>query len=107
MSDFDDEEIYGDFYSLVAQSQVNELLAVDKQREQERESMRLLAEKNKQAAMTLMQIAGLKSQKELDQITAEKLDEDVKRSEEENRKRKAAENAKLQDQFPPPTITHS
>jgi len=105
--EFDDDEIADDFYSLVADAQLNELKAVDAQRAYEREEIALLNEHRKEQAMTLMQIAGMKSQKELDRIAAEKHSEEVEQTKNEDRKRKAAENAKLTDQFPPPIISHS
>lgn len=105
--EFDDEIVAGDFYSLIGAAQHNELVEVEKQRERDRQAMQELEEKQKSAAMTLMQIAGLKSQKEIDQLLAEKNEADVKRVEEEERKRKALENARLTDQFPPPDLSHS
>lgn len=108
MGEFDDvneDEISGDFFTLVNQVQFNELEAVEKQREQEREINRELQSRHDAAAMTLIQVAGLKSQKEIDQLLHEKNQADIKRQEADEKKRKDAEHARLIDQFPPPDLS--
>jgi len=106
--DFDDGNyVAGDFYSIVGQAQINELEEVEKQREAEREAQKRLAEQQKSQAMTLMQIAGMRTKKELDQIAAvENAKADLKLAAEEL-KRKEAERERLHTQFPPPDIKHS
>ncbi len=105
MSDFDDEDyIANDFHQLVGAAQLNELREVEKQRDAEREKMKQLAEAQNAKAMTLMQIAGLQSQKELDAAAAEKNAVEEKRSQEEEAKRKETERARLVNKFPPPDL---
>lgn len=108
MDDFDDENhVAGDFYSLVGGAQFNELQEVEKQREREREAQKRLLEQQQNASMTLMQIAGMKTHKELSALAAEKDAAEEKRLQQEEAKRKEAENARLVTQFPPPDIKHS
>lgn len=103
----DDDYVAGDFHSLVGLAQYNELVEVEKQREAERKRAQQLREESASKDMTLMQIAGLKSQKEIDKETALKDAADQKRDLAEQQKRKDIEHAKLRDQFPPPNITDS
>lgn len=110
MNDFDDfdegNNIAGDFYSIVGQAQFNELEMVEKQREAEREAQRRLAEEQKSQAMTLMQIAGMRSQKEIDALLREKNAKADEQLVQEEQKRKDAERERLVNQFPPPNIKH-
>ena len=107
MDDFeDDNAVAGDFYSIVGSAQYNELVEVEQQRERDREAQKLLAEQQKSDAMTLMQIAGMKTKKELDTLAQEKNAAEEKRSELEEKQRKEAEHARLVNQFPPPDLKH-
>lgn len=108
MSEFDDDDyIAGDFYSLVGSAQLNELREVEKRRDAEREQMRQLAEDQASKSMTLMQIAGMRSQKEIDAATEEKNVVEEKRSRDEETQRKAQEHARLVNQFPPPDLKYN
>ena len=106
MDDFgdDDDYIAGDFHSLVGQAQFNELEEVERQREKERAAARRLAEEQKSNAMTLMQIAGMKSAREIEQLAKEKETRYIASSEAEEQKRKEAERARLNAPFPPPDL---
>ena len=95
-----------DFYSIVAQAQFSELEAVEKQRERERELARELAEKQNAASMTLMQIAGMKTAKELEAAQAATDVREDERLEAEAKKRKQDERERLHNQFPPPDLKH-
>lgn len=107
MDDFDDDQIAGDFHSLVGNAQLNELIEVERRRDAEREAMKQLAEDQKSSALTLMQIAGMRTQKELNALALEKNEVEEKRSRDEELKRKEIENARLVNQFPPPDMRHS
>jgi hypothetical protein len=108
MNDFDDfdetNHVSGDFYSLVGQAQLSELEQVEKQREAEREAQKRLAEEQQSSAMTLMQIAGMRTRKEIEQLTREKDVKDDERLANEDKKRKEAERERLSNQFPPPDL---
>jgi hypothetical protein len=108
MSEFDDDNyVANDFYSLVGDAQLKELREVEKQREIEREKMKQLAEESQSKSMTLMQIAGLRSQKEIDALSLEKNEAEEKRLKDEDTKRKEQEHARLVNQFPPPDLKHN
>lgn len=108
MSEFDDDDfVSNDFYSVVGNAQLNELRAVEKQREIEREKMNELAEDQESKAMTLMQIVGLRTAKELEVAAEEKNVVEDQRMRAEETKRKEQANAQLVNQFPPPNLTHS
>lgn len=110
MSDFDDYEddgyVAGDFRMIVGQVQLNELEEVERQREREREAAKRLAEEQKSKAMSLMQIAGLKTAKEIEQLAQDKNAQETARTEAEEQKRKEAERERLHAPFPPPNIKH-
>lgn len=107
---FDDDDsdhyVSGDFYSIVGAAQINELEAVEKQREKEREAAKRLAEDQKSSAMTLMQLAGMKTRKELEQLAQAKDAKEDLKSDAERAKLKAEEQARLVNQFPPPNLTN-
>lgn len=98
----DDDYVATDFHMIVGEAQYNELVEVEKQRERDREAARALRKENE---MTLMQIAGLKSQREIDKELTAKDTVEQQRLQLETMKRKEQENAKLRDQFPHPNIT--
>jgi cell division protein FtsB len=98
----DDDYVASDFHMIVGEAQYNELVKVERQREREREAARALRKANE---MTLMQIAGLKSQREIDKEDSTKDVAEQQRLQLETVKRKEIENAKLRDQFPHPNIT--
>ena len=107
MSEYDDDMdayVASDFYSIVGDAQLNELKEVEKARDREREEMRLLQEKAKNASMTLAQVAGLKSAKEMEQLLQEKNTRDDAKLVDENKQRKAEEKARLENRFPPPEL---
>lgn len=107
MSDYDDEDVVaGDFYSLVGSAQLAELIEVERKREHEREAMKALEIKRNSTSMTLMQIAGMKTQKELAALQHEKNAVEEAKSNTEESERKKAENAKLTNAFPPPDLKH-
>jgi phage FluMu protein gp41 len=106
----DDDYISDDFGSLIAHAQLNELEEVERQRDQEREAALALARKHNpkfgtvEGPTTLMQIAGLQTQKELDVIAAEKNAIEDKKAQQIEKQRKEAEHARLVDPFPPPEL---
>jgi len=107
MDDFDDDQVASDFLSIVGDAQLNELIEVERRRDAEREAMKRLVEEQQSSAMTLMQIAGMRTQKELNALALEKNEAEEKRSRDEEIKRKEIENARLVNQFPPPDLRHS
>lgn len=105
MSDYeyeDDDFVSPDFAMLIDSAQRNELAALEKAREREREAQRKLNAANSSQAMTLSQIIGLKSQKELDQEAAAKLSAEEKKDLVDETKRKENAKQRLANQFPPP-----
>jgi len=107
MSDLEDESyIAGDFYSLIGSAQLNELKQVELAYVAEREEAQQLTQEQNPGAMTLMQIAGLRSQKELDAVAEEKNAVEDKRLADAEVQRKEQENARLQNKFPPPDLKH-
>lgn len=107
MSEFEDDTyVAGDFYSLIGNAQLSEMIEVEKQRDIEREERQQLAEAQTPNAMTLMQIAGLRTQKELEAAAEEKNAVEDKRSKEAETQRKEQEHARLHNPFPPPDLRH-
>lgn len=102
----DDEEnfIAYDFHTLVYDAQHAELVLEEKRREEEREKARELAQQNNPSAMSLMQIAGLRSQKELDKEAAEKTSQEVAQDKVAEQRRKDEENERLVARFPYPDL---
>jgi hypothetical protein len=107
MDPFDEDNIAGDFFSLVGRAQVAELEEIERLRDKERAAMRALAEEQRSPSMTLMQIAGMRTQKELDALADQKNVQEEQRDHDEELKRKEAERARLVNQFPPPDLKHS
>lgn len=103
----DDTAISGDFYSIVNAAQLNELEEVERAREREKAARDQLAEAQRSSAMTLMQIAGLRSAKEIEAMMKDKDTREIAKSEEEEQKRKDAERERLVNKFPPPILKHS
>lgn len=104
MSELDDDYVADDFYSLVGNAQLNELKEIEKAREEERELQKQLAAKQNPNAMSLMALAGLRSQKELEVLAEQKNADEDKRLQDEQTKRKEMENARLVTKFPPPNL---
>jgi hypothetical protein len=108
MSEYDDDSyVAQDFHSLIGSAQLSELQEVERKRDLEREAMRQLAEDQKSSAMTLMQIAGMRSQKEVDAVAVEKDAAEAKRIQDAEAKRKEQEHARLVNKFPPPDLKHN
>lgn len=107
MSEYDDDMdayVASDFYSIVGDAQLNELKEVEKAREKEREDWRILQEKQKNPSLTLAQVAGLKSAREMEQLLDEKNTRDDAKLVDEAKQRKAEEKARLENRFPPPEL---
>lgn len=107
MSGFDDEEnfIAQDFHTLVFDAQMNELEEEEKRRSEEREKALELAKRHNPSSMSLLHIAGLRSQKELDKEQLEKTVADEEKVKQEDRQRKDEEESRLVTRFPAPNIT--
>lgn len=107
MDEFDEDNdayVASDFYTLVADAQFNELKEVEKHRAREREDARLLQEKSNASVMTLAQIVGLRTEREMEQLTQDRDEREVEKSEAEDKKRKADEKERLVARFPFPDL---
>lgn len=104
--DFDGEDAFvaADFYTIVHDAQMNELEAEEKRLNEERERNRELARQQNPNSMSLMQVVGLRTKKELDRDVESKMEEEEKKSEETIQKEKEEAHARLTNKFPPPIV---
>ena len=104
---YDEDDEYAvspDFNTVIMTAQYNELVAYEKEREKLRDRERELYEASQPKARTLMQIAGMRSQRELDAELAAKQQREEDQSAQREKAIKAEEQNRLVSRFPPPIL---